>query len=56
MAGAADGLTPQDAFVDAFERNRLALAGFARCGSVEDLHRVRDGWHLGLGKLLCPTE
>ncbi len=41
-------------FIQAFNKQRTTLAGFARCSNKEELEVVRDGFYLGLAKDLCP--
>ena len=43
-------------FTAAFNENRVVLAEFARCNSARELHAVRDRFHLGMAKALCPEE
>ena len=47
--------TPNE-FIDAFNKQRTVLAGFAHCTTIEELHIVRDGFILGLAKDLCPDQ
>eukprot|EP00444_Apocalathium_aciculiferum_P045901 CAMPEP_0183550706 /NCGR_PEP_ID=MMETSP0371-20130417/65733_1 /TAXON_ID=268820 /ORGANISM="Peridinium aciculiferum, Strain PAER-2" /LENGTH=254 /DNA_ID=CAMNT_0025754953 /DNA_START=30 /DNA_END=794 /DNA_ORIENTATION=+ len=42
----------EDEFTDAFNQNRVVLAGFAKCESALDLACVRDGFHLGMARAL----
>eukprot|EP00943_MAST-04B_sp_MAST-4B-sp1_P007719 g7719.t1 len=35
-------------FTNAFNKQRVVLAGFAKCNSKEELHIVRDGFYLGM--------
>lgn len=35
-------------FTNAFNNQRVTLAGFAKCGNIDELHIVRDGFYLGL--------
>ena len=51
------GLTQDEInFTNAFNAQRFVLAGFARCGSEEELHVVRDGFYLGLASDLNVEE
>ena len=43
-------------FTNAFNANRGVLAGFAKCNSESELHIVKDGFLLALGRELCPAE
>jgi len=43
-------------FTNAFNAQRMTLAGFARCSSREELHIVRDGFYLGLASDLQLDE
>mmetsp|Transcript_27105 Transcript_27105/g.49318 ORF Transcript_27105/g.49318 Transcript_27105/m.49318 type:complete len:233 (-) Transcript_27105:106-804(-) len=50
-------LTPDEiAFTNAFNAQRITLAGFANCSSKEELHIVRDGFYLGLASDLRLEE
>jgi hypothetical protein len=50
-------LTPdQIEFTNAFNNQRMTLAGFAKCGSKEELRIVRDGLYLGLANDLQLDE
>ncbi len=50
-------LTPDEiAFTNAFNAQRMVLAGFAKCSSKEELHIVRDGFYLGLASDLRLPE
>ncbi|KAL3931420.1 MAG: hypothetical protein SGBAC_011319 [Bacillariaceae sp.] len=45
----AESMTPdQIEFTNAFNRQRVTLAGFAKCANKEELHKVRDGLYIGL--------
>eukprot|EP00588_Corethron_pennatum_P029148 CAMPEP_0194323856 /NCGR_PEP_ID=MMETSP0171-20130528/26005_1 /TAXON_ID=218684 /ORGANISM="Corethron pennatum, Strain L29A3" /LENGTH=183 /DNA_ID=CAMNT_0039082597 /DNA_START=57 /DNA_END=608 /DNA_ORIENTATION=+ len=44
------------AFTNAFNAQRMTLAGFAKCSSREELHVVRDGFYLGLASDLGLDE
>lgn len=44
------------AFTNAFNAQRMTLAGFARCASKEELHIVRDGFYLSLASDLQLEE
>ena len=35
-------------FTNAFNKQRVVLAGFAKCNTKEELHIVRDGFYLGM--------
>lgn len=49
MAEAEATLTKDEIlFTNAFNNQRMTLAGFAKCNSEEELHIVRDGFFLGL--------
>lgn len=39
-------------FTNAFNKQRVVLAGFAKCKSKEELHVVRDGFYIGMAKHL----
>jgi hypothetical protein len=42
-------MTPEQiSFTNAFNAQRITLAGFASCASKEELHLVRDGFYIGL--------
>lgn len=43
-------------FTNAFNAQRMTLAGFARCSSEEELHIIRDGFYLGLASDLQLDE
>mmetsp|Transcript_3697 Transcript_3697/g.3998 ORF Transcript_3697/g.3998 Transcript_3697/m.3998 type:complete len:230 (-) Transcript_3697:240-929(-) len=43
-------------FTNAFNAQRITLAGFARCSSEEELHIIRDGFYLGLASDLQLDE
>jgi hypothetical protein len=43
-------------FASAFDAQRPTLAKFAACGSLTELHVVRDAFLLNLGSDLCPAE
>lgn len=43
-------------FTNAFNAQRMTLAGFARCASKEELHIVRDGFYIGLASDLQLEE
>lgn len=45
-----------DQFINAFNKQRTVLAGFAHCTTIEELHIVRDGFILGLAKDICPDQ
>ena len=47
--------TPNE-FINAFNKQRTVLAGFAHCTTIEELHIVRDGFILGLAKDICPDQ
>lgn len=50
-------LTPDEiAFTNAFNAQRMTLAGFAKCSSQEELSIVRDGFFLGLANDLRLAE
>mmetsp|Transcript_25362 Transcript_25362/g.37931 ORF Transcript_25362/g.37931 Transcript_25362/m.37931 type:complete len:237 (-) Transcript_25362:277-987(-) len=50
-------LTPDEiAFTNAFNAQRMVLAGFAKCSSKEELHIVRDGFYLGIASHLHLAE
>ncbi len=54
---AETNLTPDEiAFTNAFNAQRMVLAGFAKCSSKEELHIVRDGFYLGLASDLRLDE
>ena len=35
-------------FTNVFNKQRVVLAGFAKCNTKEELHIVRDGFYLGM--------
>ena len=43
-------------FTNAFNQHRMLLAGFAKCGSIDELHIIRDALYLALARDLCPAE
>ena len=43
-------------FTNAFNRQRVTLAGFAACANIEELHKVRDGLYIGLASDLRLPE
>jgi hypothetical protein len=47
--------TPNE-FINAFNKQRTVLAGFAHCTTIEELHIVRDGFIFGLAKDICPDQ
>ncbi|CAN0009672.1 unnamed protein product [Heterosigma akashiwo] len=50
-------LTPEEIeFTNAFNAQRMVLAGFAKCSSKEELHIVRDGFFIGLASDLRLDE
>lgn len=50
-------LTPDEIqFTNAFNAQRVVLAGFARCSSKEELHIVRDAFFIGLASDLRLQE
>lgn len=50
-------LTPEEIeFTNAFNNQRMTLAGFSKCVSKEELHIVRDGFYLGLASDLQLEE
>jgi hypothetical protein len=50
-------MAPQEiSFTNAFNANRPTLALFAKCGTKDELHVVRDTFFLGLASQLCPEE
>mmetsp|Transcript_8207 Transcript_8207/g.22280 ORF Transcript_8207/g.22280 Transcript_8207/m.22280 type:complete len:248 (-) Transcript_8207:231-974(-) len=52
-----EGLSPEAIqFTNAFNAQRMTLAGFARCANQQELDVVRDGFYLGLARDLCPIE
>ena len=53
MATTDTKVSTQD-FIQAFNKQRTTLAGFARCSNKKELDIVRDGFYLGLAKDLCP--
>jgi hypothetical protein len=56
-AMAETNLTPDEiAFTNAFNAQRMTLAGFAKCSSTEELHLVRDGFYIGLASDLLLDE
>ena len=57
MSTTSTDLTPDEiAFTNAFNNQRMVLAGFAKCSSKEELHIVRDGFYLGLASDLNLDE
>lgn len=53
----ATNLTQEEIlFTNAFNAQRMTLAGFAECSSKEELHIVRDGFYLGLASDLRIPE
>ncbi len=53
MATTDTKVSTQD-FIQAFNKQRTTLAGFAKCANKKELDVVRDGFYLGLAKDLCP--
>ncbi|CAJ1964225.1 unnamed protein product [Cylindrotheca closterium] len=52
-----ESMTPdQIEFTNAFNRQRVTLAGFAQCANKEELHKVRDGLYIGLASDLRLPE
>mmetsp|Transcript_4801 Transcript_4801/g.6942 ORF Transcript_4801/g.6942 Transcript_4801/m.6942 type:complete len:229 (+) Transcript_4801:102-788(+) len=50
-------LTPdQIEFTNAFNRQRMTLAGFSKCKNQEELDIVRDAFYLGMAHDLLPLE
>jgi hypothetical protein len=57
MSDPASSLTPdQIEFTNAFNNQRMTLAGFQHCSNREELHVVRDAFYLGLAKDLQLPE
>mmetsp|Transcript_18416 Transcript_18416/g.36816 ORF Transcript_18416/g.36816 Transcript_18416/m.36816 type:complete len:225 (+) Transcript_18416:167-841(+) len=52
----SDLLALEDAFARTFYAHRPQLASFGKCGTVRDLHYVRDAWLFGMACDLCPVE
>lgn len=53
----AANLTPdQIEFTNAFNNQRVTLAGFSKCANKEELHKVRDGLYVGLASDLRLPE
>lgn len=52
-----DSMTPDEIeFTNAFNNQRMTLAGFSKCANREELHIVRDGFYLGLASDLKLEE
>lgn len=56
MANPASLTSDQIEFTNAFNNQRITLAGFQSCSNREELHIVRDAFYLGLAKDLQLPE